>query len=128
MLRQTEIVLRRRSCHLKKPSVRARRSAPPGTRKSLMLPAMAAGGILLLVMSDIVSPCFPTFFCRWGHLGCRSLIFGLFALPYRGVAGLVDKVVKRWCLFNLHLLLTLTIRLGRCDGKRPQRRTESVRL
>ena len=35
---------RRASCQRKKPSVRPRRSAPPGTRKSLMLPVSAAGG------------------------------------------------------------------------------------
>jgi hypothetical protein len=36
--------------------VRPRRSAPPGTRKSLMLPVNAAGGIKALVVSDIAIP------------------------------------------------------------------------
>ncbi len=36
------------------------------------------------------------------------MVFSSF--PYRYVAGLVDKVVKRWYRFDLHLLLTLTIR------------------
>src|SRR6202011_3384692 len=47
---------RRRFCHLKEPSVRPRISGPPGTRKSLMLPVNAAGGIQALVGSDIVIP------------------------------------------------------------------------
>ena len=36
------------------------------------------------------------------------MVFSSF--PYRYVAGLVDKVVKRRCLFDLNVLLTLTVR------------------
>ena len=52
------------------------KSAPPGTRKSLMLPIKAAGGISALRLSDITIPFFSEFFVgflQWGR-GCRRLI------------------------------------------------------
>src|SRR5689334_15013693 len=47
---------RRRSCQPKKPSTRETRSLPLGTRKSLMLPPSAAGGIGRVPTDDIGSP------------------------------------------------------------------------